>query len=84
MEGPKRNPKIPNLAHFILFTILYLLCVRDIQIVLCSLSVATEGMQVTLPYTIAVYMVRMFLSKGSAPADEQRVGTLTGLLVSVF
>ena len=42
-----------------------------------------EGIHITMPYSIASYMVRDFLREGSTdgPVDEELVGTLTGILV---
>ena len=42
-----------------------------------------EGIHITMPYSIASYMVRDFLSEGSPDGivDEELVGTLTGILV---
>ena len=58
---------------------------------LCQL---TEGVQITLPYTVAVFMVRAFLLQSPARAasaghtggvpgglDEEEVGWMTGILV---
>lgn len=44
-----------------------------------SSSVCSEAVHSTLPYVVAVYMVRDFLGTG---ADEQNVGRYTGALVS--
>lgn len=44
-----------------------------------------QGVQFTLPFTLAVYMVRDFLSSNSGSAvGEQEVGRLTGLLGACF
>eukprot|EP00884_Botryococcus_braunii_P001001 jgi/Botrbrau1/10901/Bobra.0025s0074.1 len=49
---------------------------------LCQLN---EGMHVTLPYTLAVFMVRHFLKVSNQEAvSEQRVGILTGILAACF
>ena len=42
-----------------------------------------EGIHITMPYSIASYMVRDFLREGSTDGivDEELVGTLTGILV---
>ncbi|KAK9823826.1 hypothetical protein WJX72_005779 [[Myrmecia] bisecta] len=50
---------------------------QTFAICLCQ---ANEGVQITLPYTIAVYMVRDFIGEG----NEQRVGQLTGVLAACF
>lgn len=39
-----------------------------------------QSVMLTLPFTVAVYMVRGFLH---GEGDEQTIGRLTGLLVSV-
>lgn len=51
---------------------------------LCSVGEVLEGIHITMPYSIASYMVRDFLREGSpdGTVDEQLVGTLTGVLVS--
>jgi hypothetical protein len=44
-----------------------------------------EGVALTLPYTVAVYMVRGWLraaSDGADTVDEEEVSRLTGYLVS--
>lgn len=49
----------------------------------CSMGEVLEGIHITMPYSIASYMVRDFLKEGSpaGTVDEQLVGTLTGILV---
>ena len=49
--------------------------VQLLSIWVCQLH---EAVQVTLPYTLAVFFVRDYLGSG---ASEARVGRLTGLLV---
>ena len=51
---------------------------------LCSVGEVMEGIHITMPYSIASYMVRDFLRESSATGtvDEELVGTLTGVLVS--
>ena len=51
---------------------------------LCSVGEVLEGIHITMPYSIASYMVRDFLREGSPTGaiDEELVGTLTGVLVS--
>ena len=47
----------------------------------------TQGLQTTLPYVIAVYMVRDFLAARDPdgfPPSEEHVGALTGLLGACF
>ena len=50
---------------------------------MCSVGEVLEGIHITMPYSIASYMVRDFLRDGSADGtvDEELVGTLTGILV---
>ena len=50
---------------------------------LCSVGEVLEGIHITMPYSIASYMVRDFLREGSTDGtvDEELVGTLTGILV---
>lgn len=50
----------------------------------CSLGEVLEGIHITMPYSIASYMVRDFLREGSPSGtiNEELVGTLTGILVS--
>jgi len=50
----------------------------------CSLGEVLEGIHITMPYSIASYMVRDFLREGSptGTVNEELVGTLTGILVS--
>ncbi len=43
-----------------------------------------QGILTTLPFTLAVYMVRDFQAQGGHPPDEATVGRLTGLLAAVF
>ena len=52
--------------------------------VFCSVGEVLEGIHITMPYSIASYMVRDFLREGSTTGtvDEELVGTLTGILVS--
>jgi len=49
-----------------------------------SLGEVLEGIHITMPYSIASYMVRDFLREGSptGTVNEELVGTLTGILVS--
>ncbi len=51
---------------------------------LCSVGEVLEGIHITMPYSIASYMVRDFLRESSptGTVDEELVGTLTGVLVS--
>ena len=50
----------------------------------CSVGEVLEGIHITMPYSIASYMVRDFLRESSTTGivDEELVGTLTGILVS--
>ncbi|KAL4425550.1 hypothetical protein ABPG75_009566 [Micractinium tetrahymenae] len=43
-----------------------------------------QGILTTLPFTLAVYMVRDFEAEGGRPPSEATVGRLTGLLAAVF
>ncbi len=47
----------------------------------CSLAVVVESMNITIAYTIGVYMVRDLLKNS---ADQSRIATFTGLLVSLL
>jgi MFS family permease len=38
----------------------------------------------TMPFTVAVYMVRAWLAGSAAAADEGSVGRLTGLLAALY
>ncbi|KAK9832715.1 hypothetical protein WJX81_003365 [Elliptochloris bilobata] len=55
--------------------------INPAQMFAICLSVCTEGVQITIPYVIGVYMIRSF--EGPSP-DESRVGRLTGTLTSCF
>lgn len=49
----------------------------------------SQGVMLTTPFTLGVYMVRDYLAKASMPGepviiDERAVGRLTGLLVSMW
>lgn len=46
----------------------------------CSFTQFTQGMQLTLPFTVAVYMVRDW----EGHISEERVSRLTGLLAAVY
>ena len=52
------------------------------QVLAVAYTQFTQGMQITLPFTIAVYMIRNFEAGGSI--SEQRVSRLTGLLAAVY
>ncbi len=52
------------------------------QVLAVAYTQFTQGMQITLPFTIAVYMIRNFEAGGSL--SEQRVSRLTGLLAAVY
>lgn len=56
--------------------------VRHTEVVLhiCRLNQLAQGVYITLPYTLAVYMVRHF--EGSS-GNEESIGRNTGLLVRV-
>ncbi len=47
----------------------------------CSLAIVVESMNITIAYTIGVYMVRNLLQDS---ADQSTIATLTGLLVRVL
>lgn len=49
----------------------------------CSMRLL-QGILTTLPFTLAVYMVRDFEAEGGRPPSEATVGRLTGLLAAVF
>ena len=46
----------------------------------CAILLCSQGMQLTLPFTIAVYMVRNW----EGHISEERVSRLTGLLAAVY
>ncbi len=52
------------------------------QVLAVAYTQFSQGMQMTLPFTIAVYMIRNFESGESI--SEQRVSRLTGLLAAVY
>ncbi|CAL5223223.1 g5700 [Coccomyxa viridis] len=56
------------------------------QIAIICVGEVLEGIHITMPYSIASYMVRDFLRESSATGtvDEELVGTLTGVLASIF
>lgn len=74
-ESSRRCPAIPTLGLACL-----LLDPADLALSACLL----QGILTTLPFTLAVYMVRDFESRGGAPPSEATVGRLTGLLAAVF
>ncbi|EIE19491.1 MFS general substrate transporter [Coccomyxa subellipsoidea C-169] len=59
---------------------------NSLRITIICLGEVLEGIHITMPYTMAAYMVRDFLRGGNTDAqvDEETVGRLTGILASVF
>lgn len=53
-----------------------------LQVLAVAYTQFSQGMQMTLPFTIAVYMVRNF--ETGEHLSEQRVSRLTGLLAAVY
>ncbi|BDA43547.1 Uncharacterized membrane protein YCR023C at N-terminal half [Coccomyxa sp. Obi] len=57
-----------------------------LRIVIICLGEVLEGIHITMPYTMAAYMVRDFLREGNndVKVNEEVVGRLTGILASIF